>query len=92
MADFMKYLEERNEKAFFKAQIAELSDFIKDIDIFTHIEVGADELDSLKTYLEECEKRLQCLNEYVNKYESYLEERKGEHDNNKTESQTTEGT
>lgn len=91
MADFMKYLEDHNVMTFFKAQIDDLSDFIKDIDIFTHIEVEQGELESLKTYLEECEKRLQCLNEYVNKYECYLEERKGEHDN-KTESQTTEGT
>ena len=90
MADFMKYLEERNEKAFFKAQISDLSEFIKDIDIFTHIEMGAGELDSLKTYIEECEKRLQCISQYITIYEEHENERKVQND--KTESQTTKGT
>lgn len=88
MADFMKYLEDHNAMTFFKAQIDDLSEFIKDIEVFTHIEVEAGELESLKTYLEECEKRLQCLNEYITMYE----ERKGEHDSTKTKPQTTEGT
>ena len=73
MADFMKYLEKTGEKAFFEAQIADLSDFIKDIEGFTHIKIEAGELDSLKTYIEECEKRLDCIWQYISDYEERKE-------------------
>lgn len=87
MADFIKYLKEHNELTFFKSQIADLSDFIKDIGIYTQIEVEQGELESLKTYIEECEKRLQSIRQYISIYEK---EREKQHD--KTEPQTAKGT
>lgn len=73
MADLMKSLEKQGKREFFEAQIADLSDFIKDIEEYTHIEICEGELDSLKTYIEECGKRLQSISECIKDYEERKE-------------------
>ena len=67
--DFIKYLISQGKEAEFKAQIYDLSDFIKDIDLFTHIEINKGEMASLKVYIEQCYLRLDSMKEMIEEFE-----------------------
>lgn len=67
--DFIKYLSDKGKKAEFEAQIDDLSDFTKDLEQFTEIEINKPEIESLKTYIEQCYLRLDSMLEMINDYE-----------------------